>query len=463
LLRGKARRDTSLVCPLATINFAPDRNLTALHTTAAPVDLGSAAARDLPLEAATSPDKLNIMPRILAIEPETDRGVLLQQLVRESLNTDLVLATSTSAAIRAMAGSRPDLILASMLLGANEEQELIAHLRATSSLRHIPVLTIPAVTGSSAIETRAKGLFARFRRRQPAAWPMYNFNAVITRIEEALDQSKLAAARTEQEAEEDALDAIVEPVAAPMIEPIVEKTADTPVHRVLDSELVSSGSRKRARRLPVSDVPWLSNVKLAWGHSLRLLNISSSGVLVESGVRLSPGSTTKIQLDGTGLALTVPARVIRCRVSDVNSLGVTYETAAMFDRPVAELIVAEEDPTDTGARLDDLVAAVKANAACGIRPAELRSAFETGVLDLITAREVRLRDVPVADHDGRESIYFTVPALDGARAVLQVTFNANDAPGSEDFDVLTAAARSAATILPLTGTTKHAPLELQIA
>jgi CheY-like chemotaxis protein len=399
------------------------------------------------------------MPRILAIEPETDRGVLLQQLVRESLNTDLVLATSTGAAITAMTGSRPDLILASMLLAANEEQDLVAHLRATPSLRHIPVLTIPAVNGSLTIETRATGLFARFRRRrQPPVWPMYNFNAVITRIEEALEQSTLAAAQMEQEAAEHALHAI-EPVAELVIEPIVE----TPVHQLFDSAVVSSGSRKRARRLPVSDVPWLSTVRLAWGHSLRLLNISSSGVLVESGVRLSPGSTTKIQLDGTGLALTVPARVVRCRVSDVNSLGVKYETAATFERPVEELIVPEDALTDAGVRLDDLVAAVKANAACGIPRAELRAAFENGVLDLITAREVRLRDVPVAENDGCESIYFTVPALDGSRAVLQVTFNAIDTPGLEDFDVLTAAARSAATILPLTGTTKATALELQIA
>jgi hypothetical protein len=89
----------------------------------------------------------------------------------------------------------------------------------------------------------------------------------------------------------------------------------------------------------------------------------------------------------------------------------------------------------------------------------LRSTFETGVLNLITAREVRLRDVPVVENDGRESIYFTVPTLDGARAVLQVTFNANDAPGLEDFDVLTAAARAAARLLPVTGITRQAAVQ----
>jgi hypothetical protein len=352
------------------------------------------------------------------------------------------------------------LILTSMLLASHEEQDLVAHLRATSSLRHIPVLTIPVVAASSGVETRATGLFARFRRRrQPPVWPMYNVNAVITRIEEALEQSKIAAAQAKRDAEEQAaLRQIVEVAPEPMVEPIL-KTTDAPVHHALDPDVVSNGSRKRARRLPVSDVPWLSTVKLAWGQTMRLLNISSSGVLVESGVRLSPGTTTKIQLDGTGLALTVPARVVRCRVSDVNSLGVKYETAAMFERPVEELIAAD----DADARLGDLVAAVKANAACGIPQAELRSAFETGVLDLISAGEVRLRDVPIADGDGRESIYFTVPTPDGSRAVLQVTFDANDAPCLEDFDVLTAAARSAATVLPMTGITTHGARELQIA
>jgi hypothetical protein len=341
-----------------------------------------------------------------------------------------------------------------MLLPANEEQELVAHLRATPSLGHIPVLTIPAVTNLSTTETRANGLFARFRRRrQQPVWPMYNFNAVITRIEEALEQSRIAAAQAAKDAEERVGDPIVE--APVTIEPIVDESEV----ETIESVVLSNSTQKRARRLPVSDVPWLSSVKLAWGQSLRLLNISSRGVLVESGVRLSPGSVTKFQLDGPELALAVPARVVRCRVSEVDSLGVKYETAAVFDHPVEALVAADQEPVDAADQLDDLVAAVTAKAASGTPQAELRSTFETGVLNLITAREVRLRDVPVVENDGRESIYFTVPTLDGARAVLQVTFNANDAPGLEDFDVLTAAARAAARLLPVTGITRQAAVQ----
>ena len=249
------------------------------------------------------------MSHILAIEPDATRGALLRELVLEHLQTALVLASSTEEAIAAMRGSQPDLILTSMLLAANEEQDLVAHLRATSTLRHIPVLTVPAVTDPSATETRSRGLFSRLRRRRQPAAPMYNFNAVIARIEEALEQSKMAADRVEEEEEP-----LVELVVVPAVKPL----ADLP----FDSAIVSNGTRKRARRLPMSDIPWLSKVKLSWGQNLRLLNVSSSGILFESGVRLSPGSVTKFQLDGPGLALDVPARVVRWRVSEVDSLGV---------------------------------------------------------------------------------------------------------------------------------------------
>jgi CheY-like chemotaxis protein len=388
------------------------------------------------------------MNRILAIEPDADRASLLRQLVRENLDADVVITSSADAAITAMSRNQPDLILTSMLLGASQEQDLVAHLRATPSVRHLPVLTIPAVTDPSIAETRSKGLFAKLlRRRQPEMWPAYNFNAVITRIAEGLEQSKAAFARAEAEAR-DAEAAIAREAIIETVNP-----------GLLDSILGSKGSAKRARRWAMAELPWLSSVKLTWGQHLRLLNISSSGVLIESGVRLSPGSTTKFQIDGPEIALVVPAHIIRCRVSEVDSLGVKYETAAAFDQPV-DVLTGTDEPAGAEPRLDDLIASVQQRAAHGATPSELRATFEAGVLELITAREVRLRDVPVVENDGRESVYFTVPTLDDAPAVLQVTFNPGDEPGLDDFAVLTAAAEAAATVLPLTGTTMQTTVHL---
>src|SRR5262249_12916906 len=56
--------------------------------------------------------------------------------------------------------------------------------------------------------------------------------------------------------------------------------------------------RLRAHRWERSDLPWLSSVKLPWGLEVRLLNISSSGVLVESGSKLAAGSVLAFHLSG---------------------------------------------------------------------------------------------------------------------------------------------------------------------
>lgn len=402
------------------------------------------------------------MNRILAIEPDAGRGVRLRRLVREHLKTDFVLATSAQDAITAMGEQRPDLILTSTLLAASDDQHLVAHLRATPALRHLPVLTIPPVIEPPATETRSNGLISRLLRRpQPQTWLIYDAGAVITRIEEALEQSKTAAARAAEEM------ALLEQALADNA--IVE---DHPTVVAIDSTVLSSGPRRRAPRWNRSDLPWLSTVKLSWGPSLRLLNISSSGMLIESGVRLSPGSPTSFKIGGDGIDLVVPARIIRCRVADVDSIGVRYESAAAFDQPVEVLMAADDGADDATTRLAELVGTVQQRAACGTSRAELRAEFEAGVLELITAHDVRLRDVPVVEDDGRESIYFTIPTSDHSDAVLQVTFNAHDEPSTEDFAVLIAAAEAAARVLPLTHTTRQAAirpyvpgptLELQIA
>ena len=416
------------------------------------------------------------MNRILAIEPDADRSVRLKHLIRENLKADVVLATSAEAAIAAMREDHPDLILTSTLLPASDEQHLVAHLRATPALRRLPVLTIPPVIELPAIEARSNGLFSRLRRRsEPQAWLIYDAGAVVTRIEEALEQSKIAAARA---AKEMALAARVAEETAMADAAIVEETIvddSEPTVLTIESPLLSSNLCRRAPRLRRSDVPWLSTVKLSWGPSLRLLNISSSGMLIESGVRLSPGSPTSFKLGGQGIDLVVPARIIRCRVAEVDSFGVRYESAAAFDEPVEALIAACSESADATAKLADLVDMVHESAASGTPQAELRATFEAGVLELITAHDVRLRDVPLVQDDGRESIYFTIPTPDDSDAVLQVTFNAHHEPNADDFALLIAAAEAASRVVPLTHTTRQAivrpymsapgraTLELQIA
>ena len=65
-----------------------------------------------------------------------------------------------------------------------------------------------------------------------------------------------------------------------------------------------------------------------------LLNISSTGMLVETGSKLEPGSVTKLHLCGPDTHLVVPARFVRSEVAAVNREGVKYHAAAMFQKPL---------------------------------------------------------------------------------------------------------------------------------
>ena len=89
----------------------------------------------------------------------------------------------------------------------------------------------------------------------------------------------------------------------------------------------------RAQRWDGEQLPWLSAVRLTWGADLRLINISRSGLLVESGVRFTLGNRADFELESAEHGLIVKARVVRSDVSQVGSLGVKYIAAAVFERP----------------------------------------------------------------------------------------------------------------------------------
>jgi hypothetical protein len=90
--------------------------------------------------------------------------------------------------------------------------------------------------------------------------------------------------------------------------------------------------RPRAERLEHADVPWLSTVKLPWDLDVRPLNISSTGLLLETRAKIPPGSVADLKLSGPEWQITVRACFVRSEVAFVNALGVKYHIAAEFDR-----------------------------------------------------------------------------------------------------------------------------------
>ena len=384
------------------------------------------------------------MTRILAIEPNPERGALLRRLVRDAVRADVTLVTSTKTAIVSMDAHRPDLILTSSLLTPKDDRDLIAHLRQTPSLRDLQVLTIPPVAEPQ--EVPSPGLFARLRRRRSTPpTPAYDFSAVALRIEEAIALSTIAAQNEKHDRQPVIIDAPVAPATH-----AIELAACQDIFT----------KRTRATRWEGWQLPWLKSINVPSGIDVRLINISKSGLLVESGARIAPGATTTFRLWGPHRDLTVPARIVRSEVATVDRFGLKYHAAAVFDYTFDTMMPDASDPIDARARLDELVETIRLKAEGGASPAALRLEFESGVMKLVTVRDVRLRDVPVAENDGRESVYFTVRRSD-APAVLQVTFEANYQPHADEFNALKAAAAAAAHVVDATDTARQITLTVR--
>jgi hypothetical protein len=174
----------------------------------------------------------------------------------------------------------------------------------------------------------------------------------------------------------------------------------------------------------------------------------TSGLLVESNARIPLGTTTSFDLWGPYRKITVPARIVRSDIGVVDSSGVRYHVAAVFEHAIETMMPAEE-PDDVGAQLNELVTRMLDRATGGAPSREVRTEFEAGVMALVSVRDVRLRETPSATEHGPESIYFTVPDA-STPAVLQVTFDPGYEPRQEDLETLKAAAAVAARMLEVT-------------
>jgi hypothetical protein len=208
---------------------------------------------------------------------------------------------------------------------------------------------------------------------------------------------------------------------------------------------------QRARRWAPADLPWLSRVQTARGLQVRVLNISGSGMLVESSSKLAPGSLTEFSLCGPETEIVMPARVVRSEVAAVDCRGVKYQAAAMFDRGLDHLFREGPELTTglwaTPQALADLLVRVSVEIGRGRDAAVVRSTFEQGLRRLVPAREIRIREVPMPPIDGTESIYFTVPDGGASHWILQATFEPDYELAADEFTLLKAAAAAAAIVL----------------
>ncbi len=101
-----------------------------------------------------------------------------------------------------------------------------------------------------------------------------------------------------------------------------------------------------ARRQRASRVPGITAVRLTpTGGNASLVNISSSGVLVECGSRLASKTTVTVRFEGTFSPASVEGQVARCQVAGIGKDGaIRYHVGIAFSQHIPLNVEPETPP-----------------------------------------------------------------------------------------------------------------------
>jgi hypothetical protein len=104
------------------------------------------------------------MPLILAVEPDRHQASHLASVLRGRPRTELVIAQSAQAALDALGGRVPEVLLTSPLLSRNDEDALASWLRELGpAAAHVQELTIP-ILAKAAPAKKPRGMLSSLRR-----------------------------------------------------------------------------------------------------------------------------------------------------------------------------------------------------------------------------------------------------------------------------------------------------------
>jgi hypothetical protein len=100
--------------------------------------------------------------------------------------------------------------------------------------------------------------------------------------------------------------------------------------------LTSAPEQRSAARIPAARIPSIQAVRISPGDSTcALVNISTSGLLVECTSKPRPGSAVTLTFVGSFVPGTVKGRVARTMVASLGKDGVLhYMVGVAFDEPI---------------------------------------------------------------------------------------------------------------------------------
>jgi hypothetical protein len=390
--------------------------------------------------------------RIVAIEPDRECGRALRRRVREWAGAEVFVVDSAAAALSAVAEMAPDLILISATAPPADDAHFTACLHALPAGRHLQILSVPPLVDEAMLAPATdRGPLQIFGRRPVHPWPAYDADALGARVREAVRQARDSRGERRQLAAE--LVASGVRVGGPAEGHVPLPVA---VQELTFEELLArcgmGAQHPRAHRWTGDDVPWLSHVTWPWGVDVRLLNISSSGMLIESDATLSVGHTTEFQLRAGGAPRLVSARVVRSVDAGVTANRRTYRTAAVFEQalvPLAPRPMPWRAPHTPPAPLAALLTWVQDESRRGVPAERLRLWFELGVQQAVGAREVYVSAAPVRLEQAGDTVFFDLPSDEGGDMILQATFEPDRGPSAQALEMLRAAATMATSVLAL--------------
>lgn len=394
------------------------------------------------------------MARLLALEADPARRRALTALVRDHVGLDPVIVESVAAAIAAIEGSPPDLILVPALLPPSDDEELRAHLSGLDAAPYTQTLTLPALNQLAdppAEEPHGGGLLGKVFQRRPAPppGPRYDRTQLARQIAEALRHAgQLRLEYAERLACQQAMEDLAHESGLVLASAAdVPRASDASVRKQLPDR--AREERRVAPRKSPAEIPWLAAVKLTEGPELTLINISSTGVLVETGSSFTPGATTHFHLCGPGTDLVVPVRVVRSEVASRDGLGARYRVAGAFATTI-DLAGPQRETGHPPSRRSALAGLIRSAlshppGAAGFAQQE----FAQGLRQLIGAENVWIGPQEDAPPSDVRPLVFEIPCDDPARPVLQVTFEERHEVTDSQFQILRASACLAASIFEL--------------
>src|SRR5215510_2920695 len=138
------------------------------------------------------------MQLILAIEPDRRQAAQITAMVRGHLDAELVIAGTTSKALKALGERVPDLILTPALLPPADDAMLADRLRELGpAAAHIQAVTIPILSEAGG-EGQDRGMLSALRRDRPRAnedgcEPSVFINQVATYLQRAAQERQARA------------------------------------------------------------------------------------------------------------------------------------------------------------------------------------------------------------------------------------------------------------------------------